>query len=69
MVYNSSFSFSINFASNSLKRLKTLINSIMVGHAFKRYYIDPSTLPNALIICCITPRVITPATIAGAKNT
>ena len=49
--------------------LKTLINSIMVGHAFNRYCIDPSTLPNALIICCITPRVITPATIAGAKNT
>ena len=30
------------------------------------YCIDPSTLPKALIICCITPKVTTPATIAGA---
>ena len=42
---------------------------MIVGHAFKIYCIDPSTLPNALIICCITPRVTAPATIAGAKNT
>ena len=29
---------------------------------------DPSTLPKALIICCITPNVTAPATIAGAKT-
>ena len=34
-----------------------------------RYCIEPSTLLKALIICCITPRVTTPATIAGAKKT
>ena len=43
-----------------------LANSIIVGHAFRRYCIEPSTLPKALIICCITPNVTTPATIAGA---
>ena len=58
-----------NLDSNSLRRLYTLANSIIVGHAFKRYCIDPSTRPNALIICCITPSVTTPATMAGAKNT
>ena len=38
----------------------------MVGQAFNRYCIEPSTLPKALIVCCITPNVTTPATIAGA---
>ena len=42
---------------------------MIVGHDLKIYCIDPSTLPNALIICCITPNVTTPATIAGAKKT
>ena len=55
--------------SNSLKRLYTLASSIIVGHAFNIYCIDPSTLPKALIICCITPSVTAPATIAGAKKT
>ena len=41
----------------------------IVGQAFNKYCIDPSTRPNALIICCITPSVTTPATMAGAKNT
>ena len=40
----------------------------MVGQALNKYCIDPSTLPNALIICCITPSVTTPATIAGVEK-
>ena len=55
--------------SNSLKRLYTLNSSIIVGHALSKYCILPSTRPNARIICCITPNVIAPVTIAGAKNT
>ena len=41
----------------------------IVDQLLTRYCKDPSTLPNALIICCITPSVITPATMAGARNT
>ena len=42
---------------------------MIVGHAFRMYCIDPSTRPKALIICCITPSVTAPATIAGARKT
>ena len=59
----------LSLLSNSLSLLYTLANSIIVGQDFNKYCIDPSTLPKARIICCITPRVIIPATIAGAKNT
>ena len=58
-----------NWRSNSLNLLYTLANSIIVGHDFSKYCMEPSTLPKALIICCITPKVTTPATMAGAKNT
>ena len=40
----------------------------MIGQDFRIYCIEPSTLLKALMICCITPRVTTPATIAGAKK-
>ena len=59
--------FSSKFFSNSRNLFQTDSNSTIVDQLFTKYCNDPSTLPNARVICCTNPKVIAPDTIVGAR--